>query len=246
MRTPDKIYAAPQPQVVDFTFDASVAAVFPDMLRRSVPGYETIISLLGVLAERYAQADSTIYDLGCSLGAAMLAMQSRLSDASIRFVGVDQSAAMLRQCRNNLEAMSDGKKHAARFSLLHGDVREVEITNASMVIVNFTLQFIDPADRLALLSRIHAGLKSGGVAVLSEKVCAEDAAESDLQQALHEQFKIANGYSELEIAQKRTALENIMRLDSAATHIKRLRRAHFSSVAQWFQAFNFCSFVAIK
>ena len=140
----DKVYAGKLPRVVDFVFDRQVAAVFPDMIRRSAPGYETIVSLLGVIAERFAQPDSNIYDLGCSLGASMRSVHSRIADPSVRFIGVDNSAPMLEKCRENLDGVID----AGRFRLLHCDIREVEIKNAGMVILNFTLQFLDPADRL--------------------------------------------------------------------------------------------------
>ena len=238
----DKVYAGKLPRVVDFVFDRQVAAVFPDMIRRSAPGYETIVSLLGVIAERFVQPDSNIYDLGCSLGASMRSVHSRIADPSVRFIGVDNSAPMLEKCRENLDGVID----AGRFRLLHCDIREVEIKDAGMVILNFTLQFLDPADRLDLLSRIHAGLKTGGVLVLSEKIRFDTLREGALQQSMHEQFKAANGYSELEIAQKRAALEKVMLPDSAETHLKRLRQAGFSQTSQWFQAFNFCSFMAIK
>lgn len=238
----DKLYGGKLPRVVDFVFDDHVAAVFPDMIKRSVPGYETIVALLGVIAERHLRGDCNVYDLGCSLGASMRSVHSRITDPSVRFIGVDNSASMLEQCRNNIAGVID----PGRFSLLHCDARDVEVKDAGMVILNFTLQFLDRTDRLGLLTRIHAGMKTGGVVVLSEKVCFEDPGEARLQQAMHDQFKAANGYSELEIAQKRAALENIMTPDSAALHRERLQQAGFSQVRQWFQAFNFCSFVAIK
>lgn len=242
MSDADKVYAKKLPCVVDFVFDDHVAAVFPDMIRRSAPGYETIVSLLGVIAENFVQADSNVYDLGCALGASMLSIHSRIAEPSVRFIGVDNSAPMLQQCRKNL----DGVIAAERLKLLHCDVRDAEVKNAGMVVLNLTLQFLDPADRLTLLRRIYAGLKDEGVLVLAEKVRFENADEQSLQQLLHDQFKAANGYSELEIAQKRTALENVMTPDSAATHFERLREAGFSQVNQWFQAFNFCSFMARK
>ncbi len=245
----DKIYAEKRPRVADFVFDERVAAVFTDMIRRSVPGYETLLALLGVIAQRYtqvdsqadSQADSTIYDLGCSLGAAMLAMHARVAP-SARFIGVDNSAAMLQACGDNLR----GVIAAERLALWHGDVRDVELKNASLVVLNFTLQFLPPADRRRMLARIYAGLKPGGALVLAEKIRFDDAAEGSLQHALHAHFKMACGYSALEIAQKRAALEKVMALDSAAVHLTRLRAVGFSPVSQWFQAFNFCAFLALK
>lgn len=283
MSARDEIYAAPlgkgagAGQVADFAFDGAVAEVFADMIARSVPGYGALMGLVGVLAERYVVADSTVYDLGCSLGAGMVAVEARTKrkeqgkeqekekeqgqGRGVRFVGVDQSAAMLEKCRENLRRVSGARvflgrgtgtgaeaeaDEDARFVLVEGDVREVEIRNASMVLVNFTLQFLQPSARLGVLRRAYAGLKRGGALVLSEKVCFAGREEEDLQNALHAGFKAANGYSALEIAQKRSALERVMRLDDAATHVGRLREAGFGQVSQWFQAFNFCSFLAVK
>lgn len=238
----DEVYADKRSRVVDFAFDDQVAAVFPDMIRRSVPGYETLVALCGVIAERYLQPDCNVYDLGCSLGAAMLSIHGRIADPSVRFIGVDNSESMLRQCRRNLSGVID----SARLRLVCRDAREVAVRDAGLVVLNFTLQFIDPADRLDLLRRIHAGLKTGGILILSEKTRAEDGGEAGVQQALHDQFKAANGYSDLEIAQKRAALEKVMTPDGAATHLARLRQAGFGQAVQWFQAFDFRSFLARK
>ena len=237
----DALYAAKMPRVADFAFDARVARVFPDMIRRSVPGYETVIALLGVVGAHYAVADSTVYDLGCSLGAALLSIESRIKDRSVCFVGVDNSAPMLRDCRRNLRDAID----PTRLQLLHQDIRDTAIENASVVVLNFTLQFLPPDDRTTLLRNICKGLRRGGVAVISEKVCAAAATES-LMQTLHGEFKTANGYSDLEIAQKRAALENTLTPESEAMHRARLRDAGFTRTDRWFQAFNFCSFLAHK
>ena len=91
----DKLYAQPVEQIVDFVFDERVAGVFPDMIRRSVPGYENIIALLGLIAEQYARDNSRIYDLGCSLGAATFSMRKRARRKNLRFIAVDNAAAMI-------------------------------------------------------------------------------------------------------------------------------------------------------
>ena len=115
-----------------------------------------------------------------------------------------------------------------------------------MVVLNFTLQFIEPAERITLLRRIYAGLRPGGILILSEKFRFDDAEVSDLLVELHLDFKRANGYSELEISQKRTLLENVLRADTVASHKARLHQAGFTHADLWFQCFNFGSLVAIK
>ena len=237
----DQIFANPQ-QVVDFAFTAAVADVFPDMVRRSIPGYETVISQLGVIARLYAQADSRIYDLGCSLGAATLAMASQVRTAGVHYIGVDNSSAMIQRCQQRLQRhLPEGS-----FELVCADIRALEMSNASVVVLNFTLQFIPPADRLALLEQIYAALRPGGVLVLSEKLCCADAAEQALLTDLYMEFKRANGYSELEISQKRSALENVLVPDTLETHRDRLQQAGFTQSTVWFSNFVFASLLAIK
>lgn len=238
----DAIYALPQGQVVDFAFNEAVADVFPDMIRRSVPGYEAIISLLGVIARRYAQPHSRIYDLGCSLGAATLSMVSQVREAGVHFMCVDNSNAMTSRCGQILQ------RHlaAGHFEVLCADIQDVAVENASVVVLNFTLQFLKPAEREAMLANIYQGLRPGGVLILSEKLRFADVGEQGLLTDLHLEFKRANGYSELEISQKRSALENVLIPDTFEEHLTRLQAAGFGHVVRWFQGFNFASLLAVK
>ncbi len=74
----------------------------------------------------------------------------------------------------------------------------------------------------------------------------EDAVSNELLIDLHHDFKRANGYSELEISQKRSAIENVMRPDSKKSHKERFAQIGFTSFDVWFQCFNFGSMFAIK
>ncbi|PHS74096.1 MAG: carboxy-S-adenosyl-L-methionine synthase CmoA [Porticoccus sp.] len=238
----DTLFATPQLEIAGFRFDRAVARVFPDMIRRSVPGYETIIAMTGTLAERYVQPGSQCYDLGCSLGASTLAMRHHIRHSDCRIIAVDNSAAMLSQCREIL-AGDDGE---IPVELICGNIEQIPVNNATMAVLNFTLQFIPVKRRNALLQRISDGLQPGGVLVLSEKVAFEDLQHQQLMIELHHHFKRANGYSELEISQKRSALEDVLVPETLAVHRQRLREAGFSSVDVWFQCFNFASLIAIK
>ncbi|MYM62578.1 carboxy-S-adenosyl-L-methionine synthase CmoA [Pseudomaricurvus sp. HS19] len=238
----DTIYANPLGDVADFVFDHKVVEVFPDMIKRSVPGYTTIISMIGNLAERYAQSGSACYDLGCSLGAATLAMRHRIRAAGCRIVAVDNSAAMIEQCRSIMAA--DGAE--VPVELVLDDLQAATISDASVVVLNFTLQFIAPEERAGIIARIHDGLRPGGVLILSEKVTFGDRAHDELMIELHHNFKRANGYSDLEIAQKRSALEKVLIPETLDAHRQRLRQAGFASCDVWFQCFNFASMIAIK
>ena len=238
----DTLFSTPIEKMGDFTFDANVAEVFPDMIRRSVPGYNNIISAIGLLTERFATNDSTLYDLGCSLGAATLSMRRHIKAKNCKIIAVDNSSAMIERCKLHVSAYrSETDVH-----IIEKDIRHVCIENASMVVLNFTLQFLSPEDRTVLLQKIYDGLKPGGILILSEKYTFEDPVTNTLLIDLHHDFKRANGYSELEISQKRSALENVMKPDSLECHCARLRECGFSHVSLWFQCFNFGSMFAIK
>lgn len=241
-RPQDTLYAQPLERIVDFRFDDQVVGVFADMINRSVPGYSTVVKSLGILAARYAQAGSRCYDLGCSLGAATLSMRQQIRQPNCRLVAVDNSPAMVRRCREHLQVANAEES----VDLVCADIRDVAIEDASVVVMNFTLQFIEPTERPALLRRIWRGLRPGGVLLLSEKIALEDPDSDARLIDWHHAFKRANGYSDLEISQKRTALEKVMRPDTLATHRRRLEEAGFGRIQPWFQCFNFCSLVAFK
>lgn len=238
----DSIYATPQDSVADFRFDATVAEVFPDMIQRSVPGYHTMIHTIGELTSRFAQPASNYYDLGCSLGAASLAMRRKLTDSHSTVIAVDNSEAMVERCRMHVQAFRSDVPLEVQLV----DIRAIEIENAAIVVSNFTLQFIPKPDRDTLVKRIFEGLKPGGIFILSEKFIQTDERTHQVLIDLHHDFKRANGYSELEISQKRTALENVMRPDTLDEHQRRFADAGFVSSTVWYQCFNFCSMIAFK
>ncbi len=238
----DDIYANPIDELPAFRFDEEVVRVFPDMIKRSVPGYSTIIAMTGLLAGRYASPGSNCYDLGCSLGASTLAMRQQVRGEGCRVIGVDNSSAMIERCRSVIDTDS----HELPVDLVCGDIEAVAIDNASVVVLNFTLQFIPLEQRSALMQRIFNGLRPGGILVLSEKVLFADPHLNALNIELHHDFKRANGYSDLEIAQKRQALENVLVPETLDDHRERLAAAGFSSCDVWFQCFNFASLVALK
>ena len=237
----DKIYSKPQTKISQFVFDKRVARVFDDMINRSVPGYSDIIQMCGVLAACYVKSGTRVYDLGCSLGAASHAVLNAVPDQSYEIVALDSSPAMLEKAKLYLKG-----RHRAKVLLDCSQVESAGIKNASFVMLNFVLQFIPKKNRLAVLGKIYAGLNQGGALILSEKISFETKSENETQQKLHEEFKRAQGYSRLEISQKRTALEKVLIPETLRAHEKRLKQAGFSKIYVWFRCFNFVSFIAIK
>jgi tRNA (cmo5U34)-methyltransferase len=246
----DKIYAADtvgdSTAEAPFRFNEAVAEVFPDMLQRSIPGYAASIEAIGSLAARYVSADTNCYDLGCSLGAATLAMRQGISAAGCRIIAMDNAEAMTARCEKLIEEDNAQNPRQTAVKVVCGDIRDTSIENASMVVMNYTLQFLEVADREAMIARIHDGLLTGGLLVLSEKVVDEDDHMEELLVDLHREHKRRNAYSALEVSRKRAALENVLLPETVAVHRQRLQQAGFSHTAVWLRYFNFVSIVAIK
>lgn len=239
----DRIFADLQSDLEAFVFDERVTGVFADMVRRSVPGYATAVAMSGVLAGRFAQPGSNIYDLGCSLGATTLAMHKHLDKSDCAIIGVDNSQAMIDAAR---QACMASDNTGARIHFVCADIRDEVIEDASVVAINYTLQFIPPAERDALVARIYSGMRPGGVLILSEKVIDKDPQVSERMTSLYLDFKRANGYSELEISQKRTALEKVLVPETEEQHRQRLGQSGFIDITRWFQCLNFSSWIACK
>ena len=235
----DRVFAKRLDEVGAFEFNDQVARVFHDMISRSVPGYPLLLHLIGLYAAIFTQTGSRVYDLGCSLGDASRIIAAQTRDLDTRVVAVDNSPAMIERCRDECEP-------EATIDWRCEDIRETAIENASLVVLNLTLQFLQTEERAPLLARIFSGLNPGGALVLSEKVVFEDAAEEQRMVQLHHAFKKTMGYSDLEISQKRNALENVLVPDSEALHSNRLKQMGFGEVYQCFRCFNFVSYLAIK
>lgn len=238
----DSIFASPLSEIVDFVFDENVVDVFPDMINRSVPGYSTVINMIGIIAQQHAQQNTRLYDLGCSLGAASLSMRHRLTQEGCEIIAVDNAAAMIERLDKILQR--DNSMIPVR--TLCADISDVDIKNSSVAVMNFTLQFIPLNERKNIIAKIYNGLNEGGCFILSEKLAFPDKEENEIQIDLHHAFKKSNGYSDLEIAQKRSALENVLIPETKEAHIQRLKETGFTQVFPWFQCFNFASFIAIK
>jgi len=240
--TRDDIYGSSTAPDGPFEFNEAVAAVFPDMLRRSIPGYVETIEAIGALARRFVKPDTRCYDLGASLGAATLAMRRSIDAPGCRIVAVDNSEAMVRRCREAV--MADAG--TLPVDILEADIRTLPMENASMVVMNYTLQFLPPGERLALLRRIRDSLHKGGIFVLSEKVVDTDPVIEAVLADLHLEYKRRNDYSAMEISRKRAALDNVLVPDSVPAHLARFRNAGFSHAGVWLRWFNFVSIVGIR
>lgn len=234
----DKVFTKPIKK--QFEFDEEVAAVFDDMLSRSVPFYKESQEITKFFVLKYLHEGSTLYDLGCSTASLLLNIGRHLK-VDARLVGLDNSHAMLERAQKKCEAYG-----AKNIELSHADILEYPYERASVFVSNYTLQFIRPLVREELVKKICASLEDGGVFIFSEKVISH---HSKLNKELIEcyyGFKKEQGYSEYEIMQKREALENVLVPYSESENVQMVKKAGFSHCEAIFRWANFATFIAIK
>ena len=238
----DKLFRKRRPLIEDFNFGKRTATVFDDMLHRSVPFYGEIQRMIGELAADFAVEGTNLYDLGCSTGNTFL-MLDPLVSKDVRFVGVDSSPEMLAKAREKLKRQGVARPHEFICAdLNHG----VQITNASVVIVTLTLQFIRPLYRHTLIKSIASGMNDQGCLILVEKVLPKDSMLNRLFIKYYYAFKERQGYSRMEIAQKREALENVLVPYRIEENQELLVSSGFNECDVFFKWYNFCGFIALK
>ncbi len=226
----------------DFVFSKRVVEVFDDMLDRSIPFYKEVIAASANLLDSFLSPSDRVVDLGCATGTTLLELARILEDNELEYLGVDNSPAMLEKARLKTELFS--KQDKITFS--EKDITTIAIPGSGAFILNYTLQFIRPLKREEFIHHLFQQLRPGGILLLSEKIINHDSILNRQYIDIYHHFKRSRGYSELEIAKKREALENILIPFSIEENRQLLQNAGFVSVETYFQWFNFASFIAIK
>lgn len=237
----DEVFREPTP-VTDFAFGEKVAVVFDDMLLRSVPFYAEMQRMIAEMAADFVAPGTNVYDLGCSTGTTLVNLHSRVS-RDAKFIGVDNSEDMLKRCREKLHYDLVGRDH----ELLCADLNNgLHMSNASMVLMVLTLQFIRPLHRDKLIKQVFDGLNENGCLIVVEKVLGEDSLFNRQFIKYYYDMKRKNGYSDLEISQKREALENVLVPYKLMENREMLMRAGFRYCDVFFKWYNFCGMIAVK
>jgi tRNA (cmo5U34)-methyltransferase len=238
----DEVFKEEIEKASDFKFGANVANVFDDMVNRSVPFYGEIQRMMAELAADHAKEGTDVYDLGCSTGTTMIGMDT-LVKPDIRFVGIDDSQEMLDKCKMKLMEIGFSRDYELRCSDLS---QGITISNASVVVLCLTLQFVRPIYREQLLKNIYDGLNPGGALILVEKILAEESSFNRDFIKYYYNYKRRNHYSEMEIAQKREALENVLIPYKLSEDISLLRDRGFAHCETFFKWYNFAGIIAVK
>lgn len=238
----DQVFKEKLENLSDFEFNTKVAGVFDDMVSRSVPFYDELQRMTSELAGSHAQPGSYVYDLGCSTGTTMLLMDKTIQE-DIKFIGIDDSEEMILKCREKLNNFKLNRNIELQVADL---TKTVPVQNASVVTMVLVLQFIRPINRLSIVKKICDGMLKNGVFILIEKVLTEEKSFNREFIDYYYNFKRRNNYSELEISQKREALENVLIPYKTCENINMLHEAGFNEVEVFFKWYNFTGIIAKK
>lgn len=239
----DEIFNIKQDQVKPFEFNQDVANVFDDMAQRSIPNYHESHRLVARLLPYVLRPGSVVYDLGCSTGTGSLNIlqeAKKLGLHDLKIIAVDNSPSMIDKAKERLQLFSD------QVEFLCSSVEEIDFKPCSLVLMNYTLQFIRPEKRAALVDQVFKALVSPGLFVLSEKIHSKEASMQELLTDIYYQFKRDNGYGQLEIDQKRQALENYLITWTAQEHLEQLEKSGFTKKEMLLRWCNFACFVGMK
>ena len=238
----DSIFKVGNFNDLTFTFNEEVTEVFEDMIDRSVPGYTSSLRLIENLSRKYFIEGTHCYDLGCSLGASSMSLIKTMGKREGKIFAIDNSPAMIAACEQKCaDLIKTGK-----VKFIKQDVNEAQIDKASVVVINFVLQFLNSKDRDGLLKKVFLGMKQGALLILSEKIHFDNKFRNQTIDNLHHQFKSNNGYSKMEISRKRDALEGVLMTDLETLHLKRLESIGFKKVRKVMTNLNFMTLVAEK
>ena len=238
----DSIFKVGNFNDLTFTFNEEVTEVFEDMIDRSVPGYTSSLRLIENLSRKYFIEGTHCYDLGCSLGASSMSLMKAMGKREGKVFAIDNSPAMIAACEQKCADLTK----TGKVKFIKQDVNEAQIEKASVVVINFVLQFLNSKDRDGLLKKLFLGMKQGALLILSEKIHFDNKFRNQTIDNLHHQFKSNNGYSKMEISRKRDALEGVLMTDLETLHLKRLESIGFKKVRKVMTNLNFMTLVAEK
>lgn len=239
----DKFFFKVKNKIKKWSFNNEVSKVFPDMIQRSIPGYNDLKWIISILAKYVVKNNTNIYDLGCSTGNTTFIIGKYIpKDIKYKIIAIDNSYYMIKK----INYIFNKYYSNLPIKILKSKIQNVIIKNASLIISNFTLQFIVKKDRQKIINKIYKGLNYDGIFILSEKIYIKNKKINNIIYKVYNEFKFLNNYSKLEIINKEYSLKKIMLLDSIDIHKNRLKKAGFKCYNSCFQYLNFCSIIAFK
>ena len=241
----DQVFAGSGARASDFEFNKEVAEVFDDMLARSVPYYREQQELMQQIARKFHVPGTCVYDLGCSTGVTLINMAKALGP-DVRLVGYDYSKPMLEKAQKNIEQAGLSNQIELRLADFNDDLSGIELENASVVTLGWTLQFVRPLWRDSLIKWINRGTVKGGALICMEKILTNSSDMNRYFIDFYYEYKSRNGYSPEEILRKREALENVLVPYRTDENFELFRRNGHNTVETCFQWFNFAGYLCVK
>ena len=235
----DNIFESSNFNDLPFSFNEEVTEVFEDMIDRSVPGYRSSLKIIEELGKRYFKEDTSCYDLGCSPGGSTLSLLRAIKGREGKIYAVDNSKAMITACSKKFTDLE-------KVYFLNQDIEATEIKDASIVVLNFVLQFLDTEKRSSFLDKVFSGMRKGGLLILSEKIHFDNKLRNKTLFNLHHNFKFKNGYTQMEISRKRDALEGVLVTDLEEDHNNRLKKLGFRNTRKVMSNLNFLTLISEK
>ena len=219
-------------------FGGDVPRNFDAHVRRSVPFYREGHTLIEQISDFFVTNHSTAYDIGMSTGTLLHRLANRHSKGT-RWIGIDVEARMV-------EFAQASSRPVGKVEYVVADACDVALEPADFILSYYSIQFVPPRRRQALLDSIYAALNWGGAFLMFEKVRAPDARFQDLASALYVDYKLANGYSPDEIIGKAHSLRGVLEPFSTNGNLDLLKRAGFVDIMSVYKYVCFEGFLAIK
>jgi tRNA (cmo5U34)-methyltransferase len=225
----------------NWKFGGKVADNFDLHAARSIPFYAEGHDLISRLSDFFVSSSSVCYELGCSTGVLTykLASQNFYKTGS-RFIGIDKEKEMIQAARGKVHPLP------ANVEFIEDDILQIELEPTDLIIAYYTVQFIRPAERQRLLTKLYDSLQWGGALIMFEKVRAPDARFQDILTRLYDDYKLEQGYSAEEIISKSRSLKGVLEPFSTQGNIDLLKRAGFVDIMTVMKHLCFEGFLAIK
>lgn len=226
----------------NWKFSGAVVDAFDDHVSKSVPLYHEGHDLICDMSDFFVKPDSICYEIGCSTGTLTLKLaEHNRAKAAARFFGVDIEPEMIAKASAKGAAQPD-----LNVGFVAEDALEMPMEPADLIVCYYTVQFVRPSVRQALVDKLFASLNWGGALLMFEKVRGSDARFQDILTTLYNDYKLRKGYSPEEIVSKTRSLKGVLEPFSTQGNIDMLKRAGFVDINTVQKYLCFEGFLAIK
>jgi len=219
-------------------FNGEMVEQFETHVEKSIPFYKEGHDLVSKLSDYFIKEDSLCYELGSSTGKLSHQLSLRHEGKNAHFIGLEIEEDMVKKAEKSY--------HHDRLSFSCVDINTEAFEKADLIVAYYTVQFVHPKQRQALLDKVYEALNWGGAFIMYEKVRANDARFQDIMTGLYTEYKLDQGYSAEEIVAKSKSLKGVLEPFSTQGNLDLLKRAGFVDILSIQKYVNFEGFLAIK